>query len=426
MNNNDHHNDGRDDPHEAPLDAANQSLADALRASFRILKYIMVLLVVLYLFSGVTFVQPNEQAVVARLGTILPKVHDPGMLWAWPFPIDDVIKLPVKEASELQLESHMIHLTEEEKNRGLRFVSRGHGSGLDPALDGALLTADKGLVHVRWVVNYKIDNLADYIRNLKGRDRAAAEELLRVLLESAAIHVAVGLNAEDVYRKQVDYVRTEVKRRINRDLAALQSGIVVNDVRVPVSIVPFQVRDVFEEAQKAENRRRRLIQDANKERTKILNDAAGASYVKLIRLLDEIDAAKLAQNAETLEGKQAQLAYLLDKEVAGEAGSRIKEAIGRAATVVGRIENDVSIYESLLPEYERNPRLLLARKWDETRSLILNNPQIVKIFRPFGLHQIRITIGPDPEHERQREIEQYREQEGLSPSREHMVPYGIP
>ena len=42
---------------EEPLDAANQSLADALRASFGILKGIMFVLVVLYLFSNVSCIE---------------------------------------------------------------------------------------------------------------------------------------------------------------------------------------------------------------------------------------------------------------------------------------------------------------------------------------------------------------------------------
>ena len=114
---------------------------------------------------------------------------------------------------------------------------------------------------------------------------------------------------------------------------------------------------------------------------------------------------------------------MLMHEVAGEAGSRIKEAAGRKATVVGQIENDVSIYESLVPEYERNPQLLLERKWDEALSVILGNRRVVKIYRPFGIQQIRITIGPDPQQERQSEIDKYLEEEGtvLPDSHEHPI-----
>lgn len=421
-----HHHHGDDGGREEHLDAANQSLADALRASFRILKGIMVILVLLYFVSGVKFIEPNEKAVVAQLGEIQAEVHEPGLLAAWPYPIDEVIRLPVKEASELAIESHMIQLTEEEKKRGLAFVSRGHGSGLNPIHDGALLCADKGMVHLRWVITYKITNLANYVRNLKGRDLEAAESLLTALVENAAIHVAASMTTEDLYRRQVDQVRTEVMRLVNRDLEELGAGIEVSEVKIPVSIVPFQVRDAFENSQKAENARRQVIQEADKERFEILNKVAGGSYQALVPLLDEIDLAERRQDAAALAELNKRLEDMLEHEVSGEAGRRIKEASGRYAETVGRIENDVRIYRALLPEYERNPRLMMARLWDDTRNLILNNPEVVKIYRPFNVEQLRIHVGPDPEQEREAEMQKYRErlEEEALPPGTHMVPIG--
>lgn len=45
--------------HVDELDPANQSLAEALRKSFRVLKLIMLVLVVLYFLSGWFSVKPN-------------------------------------------------------------------------------------------------------------------------------------------------------------------------------------------------------------------------------------------------------------------------------------------------------------------------------------------------------------------------------
>ena len=73
---------------EEPLDAANQSLSDALRASFRILKGIMMVLVLRYLFSNVRRIESHEQALLLRLGRLSPTVYGAGVVWAFPFPID--------------------------------------------------------------------------------------------------------------------------------------------------------------------------------------------------------------------------------------------------------------------------------------------------------------------------------------------------
>ncbi|MGB2987888.1 MAG: hypothetical protein WBE26_18625, partial [Phycisphaerae bacterium] len=99
---------------EAPLDAAHQSLADALRASFSVLKGIMMVLVVLYLFSNVRSVGTHEQALVLRLGRLLPGVHEPGLMWAFPFPIDEIIPLPTKKSNDLLIDSHTFHRSNQE------------------------------------------------------------------------------------------------------------------------------------------------------------------------------------------------------------------------------------------------------------------------------------------------------------------------
>ena len=91
---------------ERPLDAAGQSLADALRASFKILKGIMMVLVVLYLFSNAQCVQPHEQALVLRLGRLLPSVKDPGLVWAFPYPLDEIVPLPTNKINETLIDSH--------------------------------------------------------------------------------------------------------------------------------------------------------------------------------------------------------------------------------------------------------------------------------------------------------------------------------
>ncbi|HEX7010798.1 MAG TPA: hypothetical protein VF184_12515, partial [Phycisphaeraceae bacterium] len=102
-----HHDDGHDHDHEhghdhhlEELDPAQQSLSDALRVSFLILKAVMVVLLVLYLFSGVFSVtEGQEQAVRLRFGRIVGRpgqqVYERGWHLGLPYPIERVIKVPV-------------------------------------------------------------------------------------------------------------------------------------------------------------------------------------------------------------------------------------------------------------------------------------------------------------------------------------------
>ncbi len=59
-----------------------------LRGSIRFLLVGMAVLVLLYLGSGITIVNHNEVGLVVRLGAVQKWVYPPGLLIAFPAPID--------------------------------------------------------------------------------------------------------------------------------------------------------------------------------------------------------------------------------------------------------------------------------------------------------------------------------------------------
>ncbi len=85
-------------PPSEPMDATSESLAEALRVSFRILKFVLIIVVVLYLGSGIQKLEQNEKALVLRLGELQDEVKGPGgLVVTFPRPIDQLIKIPVTE-----------------------------------------------------------------------------------------------------------------------------------------------------------------------------------------------------------------------------------------------------------------------------------------------------------------------------------------
>jgi len=117
----DHGNDGIDE--KIATDVATKSLSDALRVSFMVLKVIMAVLVVLFIASGVFTVEPSEQALVLHFGRIRgdaggASVLNAGLHWAWPAPIDEIVKIPVTQQQVLDVDSFWYFLTETEKSSG--------------------------------------------------------------------------------------------------------------------------------------------------------------------------------------------------------------------------------------------------------------------------------------------------------------------
>ena len=409
--------DTQQDPHhprdldhvEEPLDGASQSLADALRASFSALKGIMLVLVVLYLFSNVRTIGSHEQALVLRLGECLDEVHEAGLVWAFPFPLDEIVPLPTRKSNDVLIDSHTFHRREEEIGKPLSFISRGPNRGLNPVRDGALLTADAGLVHTRWKVTYKFDDVRGFVSRIAGDKVEASERLIRTLVETIGVHVAIELTAEEAIRTRVDFVQEEMKRRINARLSELASGLTVTLVEMYEPTPPIQVRQAFEGTQRAESAKQKRIRDAEKDRTRTLSDAAGAVYPRLVRLLGTIDRGGTDQ--ESVAAARKELDRMLEEELEGEAGKRIKEAGAYRATVVSRMENDVRWYGTLVPEYRRNPMMLINRLWEETKQEIFSNAGVTKFYRPPGLKEFRIKIPLDPEHARVEETRRLQEKE---------------
>lgn len=406
---------------EEPLDAASKSLADALRSSFSVLKGIMAVLCVLYLVSNVQSIDTHEEALVLRLGDLRSVVDKPGYVWAFPYPIDEIVPLPTRKSNSLVIDSHMFRRRPEEIGQPLSMISRGVRAGLNPAFDGALLTADTGLVHTQWKVTYKFDDVRRFVSNIAGDKIESAEQLIKTYVETVGIEIASELTAEEVIRTRVDYVQKEMRRRINRRLAALDSGITVSLVEMHEPTPPIQIRKTFDATQSAENWKQQRIRAAEEERTTILNGAAGAVYPRLIRLLDDLD--RRGSEMGSADALRVKLDRMLHNDVEGEAGRRIKAAGAYRAKVVSRMESDVDRYRTLLPEYKRNPMMLINRLWEETKQRIFASPGVTKIYLPAGLKEFRLKIPRDPEESRIQEERRLQQKEfnakDLRPDHQH-------
>lgn len=386
---------------DAPLDTAQQSLADALRTSFKLLKLAIIVLVVLFLASGAFIVEQNEEALVLRWGEPVGGVHEAGAHWAFPYPIDRVLKLPVKQSSTMAVNSHWLHLKDSEVGQRLDQLMRS--GGLDPTHDGALLTGDKGLVHIQWRLTYRIEDLESFVRTVSDDDLGKADELITKVLEKAAVRVAGEFTTEDATRKRLSDLRDAVRVAVNEDLRELASGIEVETVEIPVSTPPIQTRSAFDEVSRAENKKQTTIREAEQTARDRLNQLAGTAYPALIAVLDKIDAAE--GDAARLEPLHKQLEQLIEFEASGRVGATMREAKGHYTAVVQKTRADLEQYQALLAEYKSQPELLRARLWHDARRMLFRSPEITKIYRPPGTEFV-IRVGVDPKKRERQEREQ--------------------
>ena len=362
--------------------------------------------------SGLIRVDENEEAMVLRFGRPIAGVRQPGLSLAWPFPIDETIRLPVNELKTLSLD---IHWPSSERTP----------RGLDPNRDGALLTGDRGLVHVKWMLTYKIKDIVDFFNTLADSgvgQEERIESLLSNLLENAAVLEAAGMTALDIYPRHPEELAKRVRVRLTASLDAMASGLDIVTLDIYESTVPGPARQAFLDVTKQQSTRQKLIRDAQRKASNTLNGAAGAAHVALLAALDRRDAARTHGDEAALAAAWEEIDQLIEHRVSGEAGALIAVANAFYAQTVHAIQADLHEYETLLPEYRRSPSLLITRLWQETKGRVLAGPGVEKRFLPPGKKEVRITIGPDPLQrkldERARLLKEHRhgEADALTPT----------
>ncbi len=77
------------------MDAANRSLARALRQSFRLLSFVMILVLVAFILTGLTQIHPDQCGVRLLFGRIQGGILTEGLKWSAPEPVGRVLKIPI-------------------------------------------------------------------------------------------------------------------------------------------------------------------------------------------------------------------------------------------------------------------------------------------------------------------------------------------
>jgi membrane protease subunit HflK len=385
------HDDERDDVEvrePETLDPANRSLSDALLLSFRILKVAMFFLVLAFLGSGVFIVEPDEQAIVMRFGKVLPEARGPGLHFSLPYPVDEVIRVPVKQKKTINLDSFWFQVNPKDEGKDLDLLSPS-GEGLNPAVDGALITGDRNLMHVRFQVTYRIEDPLDYVLHIVETE---AEEQVRAAVESSTIAVVAGQEADEILRGQVTPITESVLARAQARLDELKTGIQLELLSVRLKSPPLATRDAFAEVQRAENEMLQTVEVARGRKAELLNRATGPAHEAILAKIAEYEAAHDKKEDATAQAHLEELGTLLMTQASGQAADIIQNALAYRENVLQQLQGELRRFEELLPEYRKNPSFLASMLWQETRRAILGNLKIEKTYVPPEAHEVRVML----------------------------------
>lgn len=384
------------------LDAAGQSLRRALKMSFSILKVIIAVLLVVFACSGIFQVQQDEKAILLQFGKIKGPVIDPGIKFAFPEPINEIIRIPVKRELSIPIDSFWYYETPQEK---LNPVKRQITKPLNPLEDGYCLTrneslegmagTDYNIVHSAWTITYKINSPKHFFENVYLRDREPGEDLLeaaadtlnpliRSLASNAIVRTMVKYTIDEAIKSEAK-IAGDVKIILQDKLDQVQCGIKIGDVRASRIVWPRQVDEAFQASSNARQESDRIRIDASSYKEMLLTNTGGSGAEDILEQLKQPGLSQTQQ--EELVAK-----------LSGQVQTEISEARLYRTKVVEDAKANAEYMQKLLPEYRKNPELVLQKIYQDAIEQVLAGAD-EKIFMQTreGLpDEIRLMLNRDP------------------------------
>jgi len=180
---------------------------------------------VLYALSGITVVRAGEVAIVLRWGRLVGATpalqeHGPGLLFALPRPIDQVVRVPVKRISELPISTLAFtgepRESEDEDDQPAETTS----DTLDPLTTGYALTGDHNIVQVDLIARYRVRDAALWA--LYG---PRAEDVLRVEVTAAMVRSLGEMGVDSVLSDGRKTLVATAMARTQAGLDAVRAGL---------------------------------------------------------------------------------------------------------------------------------------------------------------------------------------------------------
>lgn len=241
-------------------------------------KYFLILVIVVVLFvllSGIRVVESGNEALVLRFGKLTgdsyeEQVHGPGLLFAFPYFVDEVIIVPTGRVFEQSVTTHYT----------------GDGQNLSGIAGGYLITGDQNIAVVSASVKYTISDPVKYVLNVS--DDVA---LINATVSSAMINEAASMDVDDLLTNQKDEFATAVRLFTMEKLDMMETGITITSVELTKVAAPEEVRDTFESLNTATVQSETIVQQSK-------------TIANNIRLEAEVKANTLVAQARTEKTNQ--------------------------------------------------------------------------------------------------------------------------
>jgi len=237
----------------------------------------LVIVIAIWVFSGLYRVLPDEQGVVLRFGKFVSTTQ-PGLNYHIPYPVETVLTPKVTKVNRIDV--------------GFRSASdTGRTSGIaDVSEESLMLTGDENIVNIDFSVFWVIKDAGKFLFKIQSpivTVKAAAETAMREVIARSRI--------QPILTEGRSKIEIETQNIIQSLLDEYESGIQITQVQTQKADPPDEVIDAFRDVQAARADMERSKNEAEAYQNDVIPRARG-------------DAAKILQEAEAYKKQVVALA----------------------------------------------------------------------------------------------------------------------
>jgi modulator of FtsH protease HflK len=328
-------------------------LSHLVDGAWRRMHWWVATMAVLYLLSGVTIVRSDEVAVILRWGRLVGDTpalqqHGPGLLFAFPRPVDQVVRVQVKHVWEVPVTALISEAHE---------VDEYPAPTLNPLTQGYALTGDQNIVQAAIVARYRVKDPAEWA--LYG---PRTEDVLRVEVTAAMVRSLGEMGVDQVLSDGRKTLVETAAHRTQAGLDAAHSGLELASLELTQLVPPLALASDF--------------------------DAVQSAFI----------------GAETMKNKAQAFAQSAIPQAHAEADAAVQAAQGAAANDLAQAKGEAEAFVALDREYRANPVVVRERLYRDAIEKAFSAAVSIKWIPPpagGNYHGFRITLGPNPAGEAQ-------------------------
>lgn len=307
----------------------NEVFKDVLNSMTKLFVIAVIAIAAFFCLSGVRFIKSGNVALILRFGKLVgstaeEQIHDPGILFAFPYIIDEVITVPTGSIIEQKIETHYTpaNMTSNIRNNGY------------------VITGDSNIAVISASLKYTITDPVAYALGIEN-----IEAVINGSVSNAMVETAAYMPVDDILTSGKEQFTADVIARSQQKLDAANSGITVKSIELTYVGMPNEVREVYEGVNAATVEASTILENATQYRETVIPAAEAEASKVISEANGEYSTGISAANEQLAEFWGVLDEYTASAEVVRTRiyNQKVAEAMNKIGTVKVVTDGDSNI-----------------------------------------------------------------------------------